>query len=338
MITSVYLSNQTVQIVQGERGKGEEKILRAFSVDIPEGSLLNGTIINEQELQSHLKEIWIKYELPKQDIELVVNGTVFGTKSISVPAVKEKKILEMLPMEFVDVERVEDAVYDYMLIEDKKKEKSQELLAVMADKKTIQSYIDLFAQIEVKLDLVSTTYCTVIKLLQHKLPADGNSYIVQLMDGNSIASMLWVDGKYTYTSRKRIFAQRGTEAFGMEVVRNVSQIQQFYASLKNDCPLQKILCCGFSDMDLVVCKDSLEQAEIDLSIGKLDYQYADQGFAVGNLMRAKRDVNFCRMIKSEKKTNKKIDVGYFIPPAIAFGICFAVSAGVMGLQAYESNT
>lgn len=336
MITSVYLSNQTVQIAMGEWSRGAEKIHKSFSVDIAEGSLLNGMIINEQDLQGQMEEIWEQYQLPKQDVELVINGSAFSNKLVTVPMIKEKKILEMLPMEFGDVERLEDVVCDYMVIEENKAEKKQELMAVVADKNYIRSYMELFSRMGIRVTGITAAYCSIIKLLMRELAADGTSGIILAMDGNSLTSMLWINGKYSYATRKRIFSQRGTEGFGLEVVRNISTIQQFYTSLKSEFPLTKVLTSGFSGEDLSVCRDSLVQSEMKLQIESLAYEYADQAFAAGNLIKRGRDVNFCRSIREEKKNSRKVNWKLLLVPGIALALCTAVS-GTIGVLCLIKN-
>ena len=67
MITSIYLSNRNIQVTLGDRGKTGQ-VKKSFSVQILEGSLLNGMVTDEAELTRQLEEIWSKYQLPEKRI------------------------------------------------------------------------------------------------------------------------------------------------------------------------------------------------------------------------------------------------------------------------------
>ena len=55
----------------------------------------------------------------------------------------------------------------------------------------------------------------------------------------SMISILCRNGRYLYSSRSRIFSERGTLDFGTEIVRNLSGILQFYTG-RNENPITHV--------------------------------------------------------------------------------------------------
>ena len=92
MVTSVFLSNNTVFIAGGAEGKNLPKHAESIIYRMPEGSLLNGMITNEQELTEQLRELWRKRALPKDHVRLVLESSHFSVKTLAVPKMKEKEV------------------------------------------------------------------------------------------------------------------------------------------------------------------------------------------------------------------------------------------------------
>ena len=58
MTVSVFLSNKSIQVAIGNGSKSRIKVNSFFSDDMPEGTLLNGTVINEKTLEDTIRGAW----------------------------------------------------------------------------------------------------------------------------------------------------------------------------------------------------------------------------------------------------------------------------------------
>ena len=74
MTTSIYLSNNTIQILTGEKGKCS-KVEHLYCFDLEEGNLMNGVITNENGLQQELLGLWKEHNLPVSKVSLVIDST-----------------------------------------------------------------------------------------------------------------------------------------------------------------------------------------------------------------------------------------------------------------------
>ena len=70
-------------------------------------------------ISDFMRTIWGKYNLPRKDVHLVINSSQFTTKILELPKQSEKLLMQFISREFSDVERVEDPVYSYYLLDDK---------------------------------------------------------------------------------------------------------------------------------------------------------------------------------------------------------------------------
>lgn len=91
MAVSVYLSNNTVQIVCGDARKKQIRVEKIYSLTIPEGSLLNGVITSEMNLKHELKQIWETYQLPSKGVRLVLDSSQIMLKTVQTPKANAKK-------------------------------------------------------------------------------------------------------------------------------------------------------------------------------------------------------------------------------------------------------
>lgn len=332
MITSVYLSNDTIYVVQGDRSKGIPKKARTQTFKMPEGNLLNGLITNEEELTEQLSQIWKENKFPSKGVELVLATSLFSGKTLTLPKMPEKKIYPVLPMEFQDMELPEDAYYDYMLVQQEKKTGQQEIFAVAIESEVIEKWISIFEGIGVHLDTITIARGTMMKYLSKCAQLQGKASVVQILDERSLVNILWVNDKMVYTTVKRLFTEGGTPEFAVEVVRNIDSIQQVYATLKQEAPLKDIYMSGFEAADIEACQETLTDAGIDMKTARIEEEHADVIFAVGNLIQGDKSVDILKLRKKNKAHDpKKANMlKPFYPAIILAGLGVVISVFLFG--------
>ncbi len=349
MTTSVYLSNNNINAVVGSGGK-KIRVRRVCTTQIPEGSLINGIITNEADLAEQLKEFWTTNKLPKKDVALVINSSQFVLKTLTMPKSNDKKIREVLPMEFGDVSDQKEPILDYMLeIADKK---NISVHAVMAEKSFVQGYINLFAGFGVKVTSISVARTCRNKLLGTLKQLREKTCVIHMIDGTSINSMLWVNGTSVYSTQRRVFCEAGTAQFGVELARLVNNIQQFAITQQIQQKIETVYLAGMQQEEFNVYRDAiletgpewsceLLQPEKHIRMPKgMEADYSRFLAEMGNLIKVKQDINLVPFAK--KKVKKKEGSGprvwkrYVIPPVIFFVACASVT-GVLFYQEHQKK-
>ena len=107
MSVSIYLNNLQVQIVNGTFGK-KGKFQNSIIADAPDGSIINGIVMDQDSFVQFLNRVWAEYNLSKKDVHLVVNSNKIAGKNLEVPNMGKKKTLNFIMREFSDMQR-EDA-------------------------------------------------------------------------------------------------------------------------------------------------------------------------------------------------------------------------------------
>ncbi len=338
MTTSVYLSNNTINAVVGTGGK-KIRVKRVCSVEIPEGSLINGIITNEADLSDQLKEFWEQNKLPKKGVALVINSSQLVLKSLTLPKAGDKKIREVLPMEFGDVSDQKDPILDYMLEGADKKTIS--VHAVMTDRSFVQGYLSLFKGLGVKVSSISVARTCRNKLLGTLRQVRDKVCVVHMIDGTSISSMLWVDGKSVYATQRRVFCEAGTMQFGMELARLVNNIQQFAITQQIHEKIEKVYLAGTQGNEFEIYREAMAEAgtegtcellqpEKHIRMPKgMDQEFSRYVAELGNMIHVKQDINL--VVPAQKKVKKKeegprIWKRYVIPPVILLAVLGSAAA------------
>ncbi len=348
MTTSVYLSNNNINAVVGSGGK-RIHVRRVCSVEIPEGSLINGIITNETDLADQLREFWTQNKLPKKNVALVINSSQLVLKTLTLPKTNDRKIREVLPMEFGDVSDQKDPILDYMLESADKKTLS--VHAVMTDRSFVQGYLNLFKGLGIKVSSISVARTCRNKLLGTLKQVRGKVCVVHMIDGTSISSMLWVDGKSVYATQRRVFCEPGTTQFGMELARLVNNIQQFAITQQIQEKIETVYLAGTQGDEFETYRAAMTEAGIEGNCELLQpekhirmpkgmaQEYGKYLAELGNMIRVKQDINLvlpARKKVKNKEAGPKVWKRYVIPPAIFLVACGSV-AGVLLIQEHQKK-
>lgn len=330
VVTSVFLSNNTVFIAGGAEGKSLPRHAKSIIYRMPEGSLLNGMITNEQELTEQLRELWRERALPKDHVRLVLESSHFSVKTLAVPKMKEKEVCGVVLREFAEMEQYEEKLYDHAVFKEIEGG-GQDILAVMVNRSYIEGWQKIFHDIGVELERITVSRETMTRYFASCGQLRQGAYVLILLDDMILTSVLWIDGRLVSADRKRVFSEVGSEEFYTEISRSVSSIRQYYISQKKSGKLSKLFLCGFKEQDVGRCQESLDRFELDMQVESFKEPYADNVMAAGGLITAKKPVNMLRVWKEKKKEDKGIGtfVKKAVPVLVLLAACVLVTAGLM---------
>ncbi|MCL2865342.1 MAG: hypothetical protein FWE25_07375 [Lachnospiraceae bacterium] len=339
MITSVYLSNNMIQIVRGDKTSRLPQVSGLIQEEILEGSILNGIITNEQELYEHLKDIWEKYKLPTKDVELVLNSAKIIAKNVVTPESNQKVLQKTASMEFTDAQQKEGVIYDYAPWNKGKEKGNIEILAVMVEESHLQTFVDLFKKLNIHLNRITFARTAIRNYLANVKELQKETNMILMVDGNALITILWGAGQLYYMDKKRLFVPVGSAGFMTEVLRSISNTKQLHGAQKIESPIRHVYTIGFLESDISACNQQLGEFGLSYEILPLPGKNADAIFAAGGLIRDKKDLNLLEGLKNKKKndTAKGKTYGRFVPVLLIFVICLLASAGLFAFYYMQSN-
>lgn len=312
MSVSVYLNNIEVQIVQGRRGtKGAFQ--DSVCVNAPEGSIINGTITDASAFVEFLKEIWSYYKFSKTDVHLVVGGNKMHGRNIEVPKLSASKTKQYISREISDMAREgEDNIICYNILSGKPGKKLDYYYVEMADRELVKDYVDIFKEAGITLKSLVSSEGSIISLIDKTVNGNFKTFVVQVMSGNMVSNMLWVDGTFNYYNSVRCFNEAGTGAYYDDCARSLSNLNQFKQAHKIDQKVEKVLIAGSEKLDVVYYQDIVAQYGIDAPISVMNQGLGPNAeknnkaqqviFALSGLYNdGKKESNFLANINKKEK-------------------------------------
>lgn len=276
MSTVIYLSNRDVKAVVGTGKNGRMTVTRACRAQAPDGSIINGQVINEEAFDSFLSEFWEENELPRKDVVLVLGSSQAVNRVLQVPKMSHRKLMDHLPREFATAEERKDPAFGYVVLG--QEGSMVNLAATMIDRSYLEPHLQRFKNMGIKLNSVVSLAVAEIMSVDCLSYIKGKTCIIQGLDGMSLTNILYVNGAYFQYNSSRIFGERGTPAFGIECARSISNMQQFLKTQQVDEVMTHVYLGGeFQDEDVEICRESIQQMDDSLDVEKL---YEEQDGAV----------------------------------------------------------
>ncbi len=310
---SVHLGNEEMYAIIASGSGKNITVNNIYTMPVSQGAIMNGVIVNEDALKADISKFWEENKLPRKDVNVVVKGKQITMKNVVLPLVKEKNAFDLVSMEFSNVEK-NKPVFDYMILDEDKKTKKMNTLAVITEADFINSYISIFSELKIKLSCISNDIINIVKLFNNiDTELKGETALLQFLDGNNIVSIILSQGEYKYSQSTRIFSDRDTADFVSEVVNSISTIKQFYMSTYKE-DINKVYLGGISD-------ETLEKIGLSLSIYnteavrvpesnninfKTNGSLSNYAMGIGAFVEAKKDINLFKRFSAEaieKKTS-----------------------------------
>ena len=255
MSVSIYLNNQQVQIVVGSRGR-KGTYQDSYVLDAPEGSIINGIVTDTSSFVEFLKETWGRYRLSKNDVHLVVGGNKIHGRNVEVPMLSKAKTNEYLSRELSDMEKEgTDYIVCYNALSGKAGKKLRNFYVEMAENDLIKDYVDIFKEAGITLKSLVSAEGSILGLIDKTVNGYFKTFILQIMNGNIVTNILWVDGSFNYYNSVRCFNDVGTSAYYDDCARSLSNLNQFIQAHKIEQKIDRILIAGSDKLDVVYYND-----------------------------------------------------------------------------------
>lgn len=241
----VYITNSKIQVVTGSCVKNKLQVQNFYEEPLEEGCILNGIIMNNYSLQNTLSEMWKKYNLPSRGVTLVVNGSSITVKPLKIPQVQAKNIPGFIRTEFKDMDNIQNLLMDYSVVNPKNADGSCSILAVLSTREFITSYIELFKEAKIELEVIDLVQNCLIKMMKRLKSLQNKTYTVFILDKNMLMQCLFSNNDFIMTRRSRILADPADPGFEREVGQNINSIIQFNKSEQTGSDITELYLCGF---------------------------------------------------------------------------------------------
>lgn len=252
MSTSVFITNEYLQVVTGTRTRNKIKVKNHIRAQLPEGLILNGVITNEDGLKNVIKGVWLKCRFPTNDVRLLIDGSYLKTKVMNVPKTSEANLINIIRNEYSDIENYSEMLYDYTILNPRNELAGETILACATERSVIASYLDLFESQKISVNSIDLSICACIRCTRYMDFLMEQTYAIVNFDGNGVIVALFVNGQFKFSNRSRIIAERGSRNSIREITNILNGIIQFGKSEKTG----EIACfyfCGIKESEQAIC-------------------------------------------------------------------------------------
>ena len=344
MSVSVYFSNQIIQVAVGRRGR-KGSLSAVHTTWAPEGSIINGIIMDAESLGAHVKGFWEEKKLPKKDVYLVLNSNKIAGKNLAVPILNEKKTIGFIQREFADMQREDaDNTIAYTAMGQDRKSKTRKLYAEMAPKDQLKEFIQLFESIGIQLKGIISGEGSIIGYARQTILPMAKTFVLQIINGNLVSNVLFADGEFRYYNSIRCFNEPGTEAYLDDLARSLNQMEQFMGAQKIVATIEQVLIAGTEGNNLPLYRRAVADRGINAPVEmintgissdpELEKQAQLALFAVSGLFDQGKASNFLTNFDAKEdekqvmdpKTRRRIIsvITTFIVMAVGFGIALTL--------------
>ncbi|WP_294365032.1 pilus assembly protein PilM [uncultured Ruminococcus sp.] len=247
MSVHVYISNNKIQVLLGSYAKNRLQVQSVCEEPLEEGCILNGIIMNAFSLQNTITQMWQKYNLPAKGVHLVVNGSSVTVKPMKIPQTAPKNVPGLIRTEFRDMENIQNLIVDYSVTNLKNPDGTCSILAVLSTKEFIMSYVNLFKEAKIDLEVIDLVQNCLIKLMKRFKSLQGKTYAVFILDKNMLMQCLFSNDNFVMTRRSRILAEPEDPGFEREIGQNINSIIQFNKSEQTGSDITEFYLSGFPD-------------------------------------------------------------------------------------------
>ncbi len=245
MDSLIYIASDRIEILGYKKGSNPE-LLSYAKQPLNEGTIINGMITDPSELTEKLQKL---KELKPQlfsDCNLVIDSTTLLIKKLPVPELKKQQYLNLVKDELSDLSESPDMIYDYSFIHFKGEPRI--MLACATGKENLESYINVFKDAGITLRTARVGLETIIDYVRAKKELMQKTFVLNIVDGISMLSVIFEKGHYIFSTRTRLIGE-SREEYLTSVIQNLSSLLQFNKA-QNFSPIEESCYVGLSAEDI----------------------------------------------------------------------------------------
>ncbi len=285
-------------------------------------------------------------EWKRDPVCLVLPANLCATRVLSLPYGRGKQLAEMAARELEDSFRNETADYS-VLRRDKKT--GVDICAGGAEAASLERILKICQEAGFVVGKITVPLEGYLHVLR-QLPEYGERTAIYLFfEEESMLSVLCQEGRYVYSSRSRLFSERGTYDFGTEIVRSVSGILQFSGN-KEHLNITEVRYAGCGKDDFEVGMDGIlglhlqvfpmmEELNAVMPAGESALDWIPCIGALTCPGRKEKQIDLSRAVRHPGWKGDRTAglIRHVFPFAAVLLCCLAVSAAVAGLNLHTDR-
>lgn len=299
MTTILYISNQEIQTVSGSSDGKSLTVAKYASMPLENGLIKGGAITEPERLADSLTDFFKEQGIQRKNLQIVIDCDTALIRIMNVPIVSNKKLRLLIRNEMAEqAEGSGILLYDYTVLLPKLEDGGGKILACAIEKDLVASYQALFNSIGIKLEGINLAIATAIRVMQAIADLANKTYILAILDGANIFSLLFIDGNYHFSNRSILLEARGSLAAATEISRSLASLIQFFATQRNGRqPLSNAYICGLRGEETDFLQDISSSLGIETALlpaipdmkGAFSQEgashYSDYLYCIGNLLK-----------------------------------------------------
>lgn len=347
MAIVVFLSNINLQVAVGSPSASGVKVTKLFSAPLPEGAVLNGVVMDQDLLTSAIKTAWELNKLPKQEITLIINSPQLRASRLDAPIASDNKTTEFIRREIsqTDYGRFQKPVTGWYSVKKNSKAKTMSLIAETAEVDFVNTYVEIFEKVGLKLKSIHNGVQLAAEFFSKQVA--GKTVIYMILDGNSLVTIFFAEGKYYYDSTLRVFSQPGTPEFAREIYNSISSIRQFISAQHLNQTVKDVIFAGVTQQQVnTLVNDILNiDSQVDISMANppsgtsIAKEAASFPFYVYPISGLRKVDEKLSILKASKESSKADSEKKGIFKVLVPFICILVVALIafVGLQVFKAQ-
>lgn len=296
----VYINNDALQYVI-KRGKSYSY----ETVELKQGTILNGVIIDKNEIELKLRELRHKFK----SVTLVVDSSNIVVKRLTVPNLPRKSLEGVIKSEF-DMGYEKKYYYDWSLINKGKEENI--VLACALPEDFLEKYNQAFQAAKIKINRIELATNGIVKYFTQNLQFKDTSMLLNIIRGNMMISVLFENGTYRLINRNRMLNEPGTRAYADEIYSKYATMVQFSKTQKSDSEITDLYYIGLDNQTLKFLREYVIEVGGEVEVHGQEYpEHVDEYFyPFLGFLRSKNDMDLGRF--KEEKVKEKGDGKFLV--------------------------
>lgn len=341
MKSSIYISHKKVEVI-GYTKSGKKVTIKQYASGLlPEGTMINGKIIERGYLVECLHSICGKNPKLFTDSTLIVDGSSIFAKKMTLPKLSKWRCEQHIREDFADTnDSIEELVCDYYQLEPKNKTDNT-ILAFAADKVQIDGYVSACRSAGIKLNSIRVGVQAILNYMDTRLDLKRTTVVLNVIDGVMMLSMLFEKGVNVFMSRTRLYGD-DYEQYIQSMLQNLSGLIQFNRS-QNFNEIMYSYYLGLAKNDLTLMNEinpypgiTLEALNIFGSVVGVDKLPPELSFVFLNTLLEKDSIDLIQSCKKLQKLKKRQrPKKYWIPVLICLLALLAAPVAYLYYQMFE---
>lgn len=292
----IYINQDAIQIAEG---KGQRT--KCTHIDLATGTILNGVIVNEGEILEKLSAN--SKHLAGHQLTLIIDSSNIMVKKLTMPQLAPKRLAATLRGEF---EVVESQNYLYDACHLGKSTTGHTYVAAASQQDFVEGYIRLFQSAGLKLERIDVLLNSVVKYATQHPQLQGQTFLLNIVQQNSMLSLLFGQGEYQLANRHRLLNEPGSPGFVAELYGKLSTMLQFSQSQKLQSPITASYYVGIDEENLSELSAYLGEGDLQVLSHAVTPSQADCFYALSGLTTYKQDVDLLAQFKQATKKTVQV--------------------------------